>query len=292
MWQAKEKKKKKVKEQSQDKEGGKTTKKAKKKNKQQKGEDETPDVVQTAQDEDATAARWKAANQQRKDQAKKDAAKRKEDAGEWDEWDKISQAERDFIEAVEDEDLQGVEAAIQNGANINRHYMISGDITSALMHCSLMGFAELADVLLKHDADLHLDLQGTGFTPIHGASFQGHPEIVKSLLAAGADANERHTDGFIAMHRACWGNTPKHTETVITFLEHGVDVLTTAVDPNYPESDTFKETGGLMTPLNMSGANPMTLGLLTEWEKHGRAPMGPMQNWGQDAYVSNDKDEL
>ena len=205
---------------------------------------------------------------------------------------------------MEDEDEEAVEAAIKAGANINRHYQISGQMTSALMYSSLMGFTEVVKVLLDHDASLDLDMQGTGFTPIHGASFQGQPEVIKLLLGAGADPNHRHDDGFLPMHRACWGNTPKHTEAVLVFLEHGVDCLQTAMDPNYPGSDTFEETGGLMTPLNMSGTNPMTIGLLEEWEKYGHAPMGPMGNWGEDAYlrgqhasdnditVKDDKDEL
>ena len=124
-------------------------------------------------EQEVIAARWRKANAERKKHAKEDAARRKENVGEWDEWDEISQAERDLIEAVEDEDPEGVEAAIQAGANINRHYQISGQMTSALMYCSLMGFDTVVEVLLKHDADMTLDHEGTGFTPIHGATFQG-----------------------------------------------------------------------------------------------------------------------
>lgn len=247
-----------------------------------------PEIIRSgpgADDPENVQRRWDAANKERKDHAKEDAARRKEESGEWDEWDSISQAERDLIEAVEDEDPEGVEAAIEAGANINRHYQISGQMTSPLMYSSLMGFPEVAEVLLKHDADMTIDMQGTGFTPIHGSAFQGQPEVIKLLLAAGADANHRHTDGFIPMHRACWGNTPKHTEAVLVFLEHGVNVLSTAMDPHFPGNDKFEETGGLMTPLNMSGSNPMTIGLLEEWENYGHAPMGPMNTWGQDAYT-------
>ncbi len=247
-----------------------------------------PEIIRSgpgADDPENVERRWEAADKERKEHAKEDAARRKEGVGKWEEWDSISQAERDLIEAVEDEDPEGVEAAIEAGANINRHYQISGQMTSTLMYSSLMGFADVAEVLLKHDADMNIDMQGTGFTPIHGSAFQGHPDVIKLLLAAGADANHRHQDGFQPMHRACWGNTPKHTEAVLVFLEHGVDVLTTAMDPDYPGSDTFEETGGLMTPLNMSGTNPMTIGLLEEWEKYGHAPMRPMGNWGEDAFL-------
>jgi hypothetical protein len=30
-----------------------------------------------------------------------------------------------------------------------------------------------------------------------------------------------HVDGFIPMHRACWGDEQRHTDTVRVFLEAG-----------------------------------------------------------------------
>ena len=57
------------------------------------------------------------------------------------------------------------------------------------------------------------------------------------------------------MHRACWGSTPRHTESVLAFLEHGVDVMTTARDPEYGNGPSrYEQQDGMMTPLNMSGS--------------------------------------
>ena len=63
-------------------------------------------------------------------------------------------------------------------------------------------------------------------------------------------------------------------------------MLTSAKDPD--NSPQYEEQGGMMTPHNMSGTNPMTIGLLREWEKYGRKPEGSMGNWGADAFDSED----
>ena len=74
------------------------------------------------------------------------------------------------------------------------------------------------------------------------------------------------------MHRACSGTTPKHTECVLAFLEHGVDVSIDAADPN--------EEDGRLTPLQMSDTNPLPIGLIQEWQSSGRKPKGAMSEWG------------
>ena len=89
------------------------------------------------------------------------------------------------------------------------------------------------------------------------------------------------------MHRACWGSTPRHTESVLAFLEHGVDVMTTARDPEYGNGPSrYELQDGMMTPLNMSGMNPLTVGLLEAWEATGAPPPGKLSSWGADAFSS------
>lgn len=235
--------------------------------------------------EEPEAARWAKADKQRKDAAKEDMKRAKEERLQSGDTSgpRKGTVDYEFYEAVEDEDVEGVETALKRGADIDVLIPANGgDMQTALMYSSLLGFEEVVDVLLQHGADFNRGLVQAEFTPLHGAAFQGHPGVVKLLLEAGADPLHRHKDGFIPMHRACWGTTPKHTESVLRFLEHGVDVLTDAVDPN--ESPQFDEQDGRMTPLNMSGTNPMTYGLLEEWEKHGRKPDGPVSYWGADVW--------
>lgn len=63
-----------------------------------------------------------------------------------------------------------------------------------------------------------------GYTCMHGASFQGRAEVAKVLLAHGLDGAHRHSDGYPAFHRACWGREQKHVDTVKVFLDAGVDM--------------------------------------------------------------------
>ena len=60
------------------------------------------------------------------------------------------------------------------------------------------------------------------FTAMHGAGFQGRAEIVKILVDHGLDPLDTHKDGYIGMHRACWGREKRHAETVQAFIDAGV----------------------------------------------------------------------
>ena len=118
----------------------------------------------------------------------------------------------------------------------------------------LLPVSEPCALVRSNDADTSKGTAKSGFTPLHGAAFQGRPEVVQLLLDHGVDPLHRHEDGFVAMHRACWGSTVGHTQAVLAFLEHGVDVRTAAKDPDFPSR--FEEQGGMMTPLNMTGSEP------------------------------------
>jgi ankyrin repeat protein len=56
-----------------------------------------------------------------------------------------------------------------------------------------------------------------------GAGFQGRAEIADLLIAHGLSVHEMHTDGYTPFHRACWGIELRHTDTVETFLNNGVE---------------------------------------------------------------------
>ena len=73
------------------------------------------------------------------------------------------------------------------------------------MAATLQGKAKLVKFLLDKGADSTIP-EGSGYLPPHGAGFQGRPEVMKVLIDAGIDVNVYHErDGFLPLHRACWG---------------------------------------------------------------------------------------
>eukprot|EP00092_Neocalanus_flemingeri_P098890 GFUD01126138.1.p1 GENE.GFUD01126138.1~~GFUD01126138.1.p1 ORF type:complete len:192 (+),score=53.44 GFUD01126138.1:63-638(+) len=92
-----------------------------------------------------------------------------------------------------------------------------------LMMSILMGKLEMVKLLLAEDVVDVTIPEKDGYTPFHGAGFQGRAEIAKLLLAdrRNIDPSQRHTDGFTPLHRACWGQEKRHTETVAMFIMVG-----------------------------------------------------------------------
>merc|ERR1712216_441133 len=120
--------------------------------------------------------------------------------------------------AVNGGNLNGVKKALEMGANINRK---GGGQQTPLMAATLGGHTEIVRYLLTKKPDATLGEQ-QGYTPMHGAGFQGRADIVPLLHAYGLDPSDRHEDGYTPIHRACWGDEPKHAETVRAFLSAGV----------------------------------------------------------------------
>ena len=90
-----------------------------------------------------------------------------------------------------------------------------------VMMSVLRGRTEMVGLLLAQPAvDLSIG-EMQGYTVMHGAGFQGRAEILRLLLADERDLDPRdiHQDGFSPLHRACWGNEARHTDTVKVFLE-------------------------------------------------------------------------
>lgn len=90
-----------------------------------------------------------------------------------------------------------------------------------VMMSVLRGRTEMVRLLLAEAAvDVSIG-EMQGYTVMHGAGFQGRAEILKLLVEdkRDIDPSDVHQDGFSPLHRACWGNEARHTETVKVFLE-------------------------------------------------------------------------
>uniref|UniRef100_A0A7S2EME0 Uncharacterized protein n=1 Tax=Ditylum brightwellii TaxID=49249 RepID=A0A7S2EME0_9STRA len=119
--------------------------------------------------------------------------------------------------------LQEAQTALEAGADINARDERSGQ--TCLMAATLRGNVDLVRFLIAKGADVTIP-ERSGFTPPHGAGFQGRADVMKILKEeAGIDVlNAPHEDGFLPFHRACWGNQPRHAETVEYLISLGADV--------------------------------------------------------------------
>lgn len=88
------------------------------------------------------------------------------------------------------------------------------------MSASLGGQAEVVDFLLSQGADPSIG-EMQGYTPMHGAGFQGRSEVARVLLKHDIPAHDVHPDGFSPLHRAAWGRDDKHRATIRVLVEEG-----------------------------------------------------------------------
>lgn len=157
-------------------------------------------------------------------------------------------AEERLLEACRMGDGKAVLREIENGANINVQEQGSGQ--TPLMSAVLSGQAQVVTILLKKGADVTIG-EKDQYTPAHGAGFQGRAKIMSLLKEHGIDVvKDFHPDGYAPLHRACWGNEQRHSDTVQFLLEIGTD-------PNMP--------GNGKTCAEMT-RNPATLQVLRKYQ--------------------------
>ncbi|XP_008049662.1 ankyrin repeat domain-containing protein 49 [Carlito syrichta] len=76
------------------------------------------------------------------------------------------------------------------------------------------------------------------YTPLHRAAYSGHMDIVRELVAQGADVHAVTVDGWTPLHSACKWN---HARVASFLLQHDADI-------NAP-------TKGLLTPLHLAAGS-------------------------------------
>jgi len=97
----------------------------------------------------------------------------------------------------------------------------AGSGQTPLMMAVLMGHDTVVNLLLSmKEVDASI-AEKDGYTPFHGAGFQGRRDIARLLLKdqRSLDPSARHSDSFTPLHRACWGNEKRHRDTVAVLVE-------------------------------------------------------------------------
>mmetsp|Transcript_27325 Transcript_27325/g.58710 ORF Transcript_27325/g.58710 Transcript_27325/m.58710 type:complete len:199 (-) Transcript_27325:199-795(-) len=131
----------------------------------------------------------------------------------------VSEADTDLFNALKENDTDAASAALKAGANINA--ISPRGQQTPLMQSVLHGKTEMVQFCLENGADVTIG-ERDGYTPMHGAGFQGHAEIAAMLLKAGVGLRDVHADGHEPAMRSCWGPEERHTNTVAWFLDNGV----------------------------------------------------------------------
>ncbi len=112
-----------------------------------------------------------------------------------------------------------VRLLVENGV-IEAHLRPVDDLSRQLLHALYLGDAKRVGKLLQRHPRLATTFDGRGDAPIHHAARNGETDIVRRLIAAGADVNARNTRGQTVLY--CAGGHG-HVKTVELLLDHNAD---------------------------------------------------------------------
>ncbi|XP_069826479.1 ankyrin repeat and KH domain-containing protein 1 isoform X2 [Dendropsophus ebraccatus] len=120
-----------------------------------------------------------------------------------------------LMEAAREGHEEIVALLLAQGANINAQTEETQETALTLACCG--GFAEVTDFLVKSGADVELGCS----TPLMEAAQEGHLELVKYLLSAGANVHASTATGDTALTYACENG---HTDVAEALLQAGADL--------------------------------------------------------------------
>lgn len=117
--------------------------------------------------------------------------------------------------------LDVVKSLLRNGADIA---VRGGKYTTALNTAAYTDSRDVAFLLVGRKAEVNV-IHDSGASPLHHARVHDNAELVRLLLKAGVDIEERDVAGGTAMHIVCFFG---HMSTLKVLLEHKADVNSSA----------------------------------------------------------------
>lgn len=141
-----------------------------------------------------------------------------------------------LFQAVLNNDLEGVKKAVSEGENIEMRYpMVNGfnDGHTPLIIACRENEEDIAEYLLSMGADANAKEPVFGAVPLHKATYNGLPDILKLLLKVeGIDVNyQGSTNGYTPIHDALWHG---FEECAQILLDYGVDLSIKGHDGKLP----------------------------------------------------------
>lgn len=129
-------------------------------------------------------------------------------------------------ELAEARDPDGL-SALMHAVYHRRHDVIDAVLASRkspmdIFEAAALGESDRLSELLARDRTVVSETSPDGFTPLHLAAYFGHPDLVRSLIACGADVNAvaRNPSQVRPLHSAVSG---RHGGVVEILLDAGAD---------------------------------------------------------------------
>lgn len=109
-----------------------------------------------------------------------------------------------LVSAVKKNDLESARKLIERGADVNQ---TDNRGNSLLIVAAADGHGEMVKLLLDAGADLTAVDSSMQATALHAAAYLGHPQVMQILVDYGIDLDAQGPyNGYTALHDAVWQN--------------------------------------------------------------------------------------
>jgi len=103
----------------------------------------------------------------------------------------IHEHDQRLCDACRKGDFAAAKKALEDGANPSVQFRLAlGEITPIFL-CASKGFKDIAELLIKHDAEIDRKMDFDGTICLHHAASNDQPDMCQFLIEAGCEVNQR-----------------------------------------------------------------------------------------------------